>query len=122
MAGEKLKICTKFNASTILEVVVSMVIILLVFSIAMTIFANVTRASISTKEMNARTILNDLLIDVEKNADYTPKEVTIGDLRIQQDFKPRTESPSLVEINLAAVDINQHKVAEVKKIVIKVNE
>ncbi len=122
MVREKLKINPSVNASTILEVVVSMLMILIVFSIAMTIFANVTRASTSTKQINARTILNEILTEAEKESDYTNKIIAIDEFSIQQDFKPRPESASLVEIDMIAFDANGLKIAELKKVIIKADE
>jgi hypothetical protein len=48
MAGNKLN--TKLSASNILEVIVSMVIIVIVFGIAMMIYSNVLRFSLSAKK------------------------------------------------------------------------
>ena len=52
MAGRKL-IRTKIMASTILEVIVAMVIIVVVFGIAMMIYTNVLRMSLSVKKIQA---------------------------------------------------------------------
>ncbi|MES2807015.1 MAG: hypothetical protein V4619_00210 [Bacteroidota bacterium] len=88
----------------------------------MTIFANVTRASTSTKQINARTILNEILTEAEKESDYTNKIIAIDEFSIQQDFKPRPESASLVEIDMIAFDANGLKIAELKKVIIKADE
>ena len=65
MAGRKL-IRTKIMASTILEVIVAMVIIVVVFGIAMMIYTNVLRMSLSVKKIQAQAILKETLYNIEK--------------------------------------------------------
>ena len=56
MAG-KVNTGRRVKASSLLEVVVAMVILLIVFGIAMTIYVHVTRANISSGRLQAQTIL-----------------------------------------------------------------
>jgi Tfp pilus assembly protein PilV len=66
MAGSKLIIQHKLKASTIIEVLISMVIIMVVFGMAMMIYANVIRSSLSVKKVRAEAILNEILTNDEK--------------------------------------------------------
>ncbi len=114
MARKKLTIQTKVNASTILEVVVSMVIIILVFGIAMMIYANVVRMSLSVKKIKAQAILQQTLLQAEQTNDRSTQSLMIDEFRIEQEIKPYG---NLADIHLTAYDANQEKIAEVEKII-----
>lgn len=115
MAGSKLK--HRVNGSTIIEVVVSMVIIVLVFGIAMMIFTNVIRYSVSAKKIRAQAVLQDVLLSAAITDNTATQRITIGEFGIEQDFKPYPANNALTEVHLTAYDGNQQKVAEVFKII-----
>lgn len=114
MAGSKLN--KRVKASTILEVIVSMVVIVLVFGIAMMIFANVTRTSLSVKKTKALAILNHVMSIAEMNQQNITQTISVDDFRIEQEVKPYGENANLIDIHLTAYDQNQQKVAELEKI------
>jgi type II secretory pathway pseudopilin PulG len=115
MAGSKLK--HRVGASTIIEVVISMVIIVIVFGIAMTIFANVTRLSLSGKKLKAQALLRQAMITAEGTLNST-KTITIDEFRIEQEVKPYQQNSALSDIHLTAYDQNQQKIAELEKVII----
>jgi Tfp pilus assembly protein PilE len=120
MAGSKLK--SKVQASTILEVVISMVIIVVVFGIAMMIYTNVLRMSLSVKKLKAQAILNEIALKTEHNpADATPDVIT-DDFRIEQETKPYNGNTALLEIHLTAYDNNKQKIAELQQVITSSNE
>jgi type II secretory pathway pseudopilin PulG len=111
MAGNKVK------ASTILEVLISMVIIIVVFGIAMMIYANVTQSSLSVKKIKAEAVLNGYLQTAEKSTGNTTQSFTVDSLRIEQTIKSYNTEKNLVEIDLVAYDAGQQKVAELHKVI-----
>ncbi|MFI5161255.1 MAG: hypothetical protein ACHQHN_08250 [Sphingobacteriales bacterium] len=116
MAGSKLKNAVK--GSTILEVVVSMVIIVIVFGIAMMIFTNVMRLSLSAKKIRAQALLQEAMFTAEHNTANTTETLTAGDFRIEQEVKPYPENNALTLIHLTAYDQNQLKIAECQKLIL----
>ncbi len=122
MVGGKLKINSRIGASSILEVIIAMVLILIVFTIAMMISANVLRSSLSFKKINAHAILHETLIEVELGADIGSKSFTIDDFEVVQEVKPYNGTPGLKEVHLKAYDSNKQLIAEAKKIAITQNE
>ncbi|MDB5008617.1 MAG: hypothetical protein JWP45_3010 [Mucilaginibacter sp.] len=115
MAGSKLNV--KLRASTILEVIVSMVIIVIVFGIAMMIYTNVLRLSLSAKKLRAQALLEETLFTAEHNATNTTQTFNIDDFRIEQEVKPYVQNSSLTDIHLTAYDQNQQKIAELEKVI-----
>jgi len=120
MAGSKLK--NKVQASTILEVVISMVIIVVVFGIAMMIYTNVLRMSLSVKKLKAQALLNEMAMKAEHNATDAPPDVMVDDFRIEQETKPYNGNAALIEIHLTAYDSNKQKIAELQQVITNNNE
>lgn len=118
MAGRKLIIQSRVRASTILEVLISMIVIIVVFGIAMMIFANVSRLSLSAQKMKAAAILQERLLSAEQNTINLDETVTIGEFQVEQEVKTYDKNDSLFEIHLTAWDGNRVKVVELQKVII----
>jgi Tfp pilus assembly protein PilE len=116
MAGGKLN--RRVNASTLLEVVISMIVIVVVFGIAMMIYSNVLRLSLSAKKMRAQALLQETMVKAEQVPGNTNQSFTIDDFRIEQEAGPYNNETSLKAIHLTAFDQNQQKVAELQKVII----
>lgn len=122
MAGSKLTIQPRVRASTIIEVLISMVIIMVIFGMAMMIYANVIRSSLSVKKVNAEAILNEILTNDEKTNDNSTQVLNIDDFRIEQVVKPYNSDNNLMEIDLVAYDANGQKITELHKVIIHKND
>jgi Tfp pilus assembly protein PilV len=122
MARSKLKNKYALRASSILEVLISMVLILIVFTLAMMIAANVTRASLSLQSINAQAVLNDVLMKAQQSKDIHSQTFTINELNIQQEVKQDSNYNELLDISLTAYDLNQKKIATIKKVIVNNNE
>ncbi|MDP9080024.1 MAG: hypothetical protein M3O71_21570 [Bacteroidota bacterium] len=120
MAGSKLT--NRVKASSILEVIVSMVVIVIVFGIAMMIYANVLRVSPSAKKLRAQAILENEMLKAEHSTDSLAQFVTIDDFRIDEELKPYPDNADLSIVHLAAFDQNQQKIAELQKIILNKHE
>jgi len=122
MAGIKIKFTARVQGSTIQEVVVSMVIIMIVFGIAMVIFANVIKFSVSAKRIRDEAMLEEMLLKAGRTGDNTNSSVTVADLRIEQVIKPIKNEDGLEEFQLTAFDANGQQVAQVREIIITSHE
>ncbi|WP_426672082.1 PulJ/GspJ family protein [Mucilaginibacter sp. McL0603] len=119
MAGVKFVYPGKIRASTLIEVIVAMVIIVLVFGMAMMIFTNVTRMSLSVSKIQAGALLNERLIGVEKAKHKLDQSIDTAGFHIELDVTPFVDDTLLNVVHLTAYDLNQHKVAELQKLIIK---
>ncbi|MBC7913520.1 MAG: hypothetical protein H7Y07_05285 [Pyrinomonadaceae bacterium] len=117
MAGYRVKVNYRLSASTLIEVVVSMVIIVIVFSIAMGIYTNVLRLSLSVQKYQAQATLHQLLNQLEKSPQIMNQSYSINDLRINKEITLYNNQQNLKEIHLIAFNQNQEKVAEIRKVV-----
>ena len=116
MAGGELKFTAKVEASTILEVVISMVVILAVFTMAMMIYTNVMRSSLSVKKIKAQALLHAAMAKAEHNKNN--QIFTADDFKIEQKIGPYDNEPALTEIDLTAFDLNLDTIAKLKKVII----
>lgn len=118
MAGRKL-VMTKLKASTVLEVVISMVIIVVVFGIAMMIYTNVTHMSLSGQKIKAQAVLTKIMKDAEATGQPLEQEMTIDDLTIESSIKHDVQNDQLLEADLKAYDENHQLLAELRQLIIQ---
>jgi hypothetical protein len=122
MAGRKLNINMRVNASTVLEVIVSMIIIIAVFGIAMMIYANVTRMSLSAQRIKAQAVLSQIMKDLNEAELSSTQESVVGDFTIERSIKPYAENSKLLEVDLKAYDKNHLPLAELHQLIISGND
>ena len=117
MAGGKLKNRQLIPASTVLEVVISMIIIIVVFGIGMMIFSNVSRLSLSGRKIKAQAILQDALFEAERSTERGNKTLTVDELTVKQEVTAFENEPSLSVITLTAFDPNHEQIAQLKRVI-----
>lgn len=116
MAGGGLKMDQKLRASTIVEVLVSLIVIVIVFGIAMSIFANVQRSSLSTKKLRAQAILKAHLLKASQHPEVSKQTVTDDGFTLEQNITNYHDDPALYQISLIAYDANSEKVSELTEV------
>lgn len=119
MVGGQVKIHGKLPGSTILEVVISMIIIILVFGTAMMIFTHVTQLTFSVKKLRAQAILQETLQRTTTTNDDRNEASLVDGFHIEQQLKPVENEPGLSQLILTAFDENQEQIAQVRQIIIK---
>jgi Tfp pilus assembly protein PilV len=117
MAESKLK--SRVKGSSILEVVIAMVVIVAVFGIALMIFSNVMRSSLSVKKIRAQAIAQQLLLRTEAQRTFTDTAFLSGDLRFERSARPYTENNGLTEIRVTALDSHKDTLITAAKIIIR---
>ena len=122
---------SRIKASGMIEVIVSMVVIVVIFCIAMGIVTNVQRLSLSAKRIKAEATLKHVLITIEHttqagnansnastNANtHTNTTIKIDDFNITEEISNYKQSKDLLLVSLTAFDVNQEKVAELHKLI-----
>jgi Tfp pilus assembly protein PilE len=116
MDGSKL-LNKRVKASTILEVIVSMVVIVVVFGIAMMIYTNVLRLSLSPKKIRVQALLQEAMVSAERDSIKITQTFQVDDIRIEQEVKPYWGNNALTDIHLIAYDLNQQKITEIEKVI-----
>lgn len=117
MAGIKLDLDRRVKASTVLEVIVSMVIIIVVFGTAMMIYANVSRMSVSAQKIKAQGILNQVMKNMKDVGPGSNQESIIDGFTVERSVKYYNENDKLFEVDLMAYDENKQLLAEIHELI-----
>jgi len=121
MAGSKITKKGMLQATTITEVVIALVIIVVVFGMAMMIFANVTQQAISTKKIRATAILRAVLLKADQSHQLPQEAFNQGGFKIIPVIKPVEDEPGLSELHLTVYDENQQEISKMAEIMINNN-
>jgi lipopolysaccharide export LptBFGC system permease protein LptF len=122
MAGSKMRNSRLLSGATIMEVVVAMVIIVVVFGMAMMIFANITGQGIPDKKIHAQAILQDILLQAEQSRQFPEEPFNQDGFRIIPATREVENEPGLTELRLTAFDENQQEIGTAAEIMINKNE
>lgn len=116
MAGIKINPKSAVNASSLLEVLVSMIIIFLVFSIAMGIHSNILNASLQIKKYHAYAVLQQALTNLPTANEGKQNFITAG-FRINGQITNYGENPVLKLVQLSIYDETDKEMATVRKVI-----
>lgn len=117
MAGRKLMIKSRAKASTVLEVVISMVVIVLVFGTAMMIYGNVTRMSLPAQKLRAQAVLTRVMKEVRDMEPAEAAKSVIAGFTIERTVKVYDGNSKLLEVDLKAYDENDQLLAELNQLI-----
>ncbi|PTQ92442.1 hypothetical protein C8P68_11242 [Mucilaginibacter yixingensis] len=100
-----------------MEVIVAMIVLLVVFGLAMTIFTNVSRSTLSGQKVRAAALANDLMIQAEARHNFSATTFKQGTWRIETSIKPLADNPALSEFDIAVFDDVDQQIALMKKVI-----
>ena len=107
------------QASTLIEVVIAMVTIVVVFGITMMIYGNVIRSSVSLKKLRAQAVVNGLMLKLTAGTpELQTTDITLDGLHIIQTVKPYNDEKGLNEVDISAYDGNQQLLITSKQVII----
>jgi hypothetical protein len=110
----------RLNASTVLEVVIAMTVVIIVITLAMAMIGNVNKGSLSVRKLKARLILENELRS--KDLDRCIDRTVEANWTIKCDIRSGADSGSASVIHLQLIDENRRKLAEVEKVILIGNE
>ena len=114
------KLRGKIKASTLLEVIVAMVVILIVFVLATGIYANVMRSSPSVKQQRVKAIISGLIAESIAAGNWKDEVIAIDSMAFQKTVTPYQAYPDLRLVQVVAIE--QGKEISVVKRVVKMRE
>lgn len=101
----------KLKASTLVEVLIAMVILLSVFAVGMMIFANLTSSSRSRESKTIQAQMQDILFQYRQDEDI-PSTQTIDSVVYYLEEKPLTAYPDLTKVTVYAERLADHAVID----------
>ena len=119
----KLKSKKVFKASTIIESIVAMTIIMIGFGIALLIFLNINKSDNAFQKFKAQIILGEFAANVKKEINPLSDQEQVGDIMIIQTILDYPGYMGVKQLNLEAYDRQGKKIAMRKELIItKTNE
>lgn len=112
----KIKWKHKFAASTVLEVIIAMIIILVVLGLGLTIYSNVMRQSTPARQIRARMIIKKMLISTPYVAEGV-EEQAFGQWTARLEHKPYQGNTALTEVQVEVIDENGTRVAGSRQVI-----
>lgn len=109
----------RISASSVLEVVIAMVIILIVFGMGMMIFGNITGMSLSASRLEAEGIVRKTLLLTEQSDEPTDQSFREDQFRVVVTIKAGQADSTLTHICVDAYDEQQQKVASAQRLILK---
>lgn len=108
----------KLKASTLAEVLVAMIIVMLSFGIALTIFVNVTGSSAIEQRTRADLIIRSLAASIIDSGNYIDAEVVVSGIKVKREILPWDRTLGLSVLKLTAFDRHGKKISEQTQIII----
>ena len=107
---------TKIKGSSLVEVTVSLVIIMMVFAFSLMIYLNVTKSTISP-ELQLKLFLQDYALKSKREKLYTNEEVVFGEYIIRREVIPYQGNTDLLLCSYIAEDQEENLITQRREIV-----
>ncbi|HET6243889.1 MAG: hypothetical protein H0V01_04385 [Bacteroidetes bacterium] len=108
----------KIKASTLIEVIVALIIVMITFGIAMVIFINVTHSDNQVQKLKASLILNESALKTSKENSYIDEKTEVDGLFINKTINPYENIPGLNLVLFEAFDVNGKIIAERRELIL----
>jgi hypothetical protein len=112
-----LNFCKKITASSLFETIVALMVIMVVFGIAMTIYVNIIRNSTSLAELKASQRLDEIARDTRDKKSYFDEKFEDEVSVIEKKVSKYQEKEGLLLLQLEVLDKNNTRLAERKEII-----
>lgn len=115
MAG--MKVPVRIKASSLIETIVGLMVIVLVFGIAMTVYVNVMKNSTSLAELKASQRLEEIAVETRANKSFFNESFEEEGIKIEKTIGKYQNKEGLILLELLAKDPAERKLAERKEII-----
>lgn len=114
---------SRIKASSLLETIIALMVIMIVFGIAMTIYVNVMKNSTSLSELKASLKLEELARETKEKKSYFDESFNDESTLIEKKVKKYNDREGLLLLDFQAYDKTNKRLAERKEIILdKTNE
>lgn len=107
----------KIQASTLIEVITSMIIILIIFGISMMIVTNINTTSNTRMKLFAGMNINKLSEETKEEQSFFDEDYKIEGLKIEKKVSPYKNSENSILLEFIAFDVKGRKLATIREII-----
>lgn len=108
----------KLKASTLMESLVAMIVIMICFVIASMIYTNIINSTNNKLKLDASLLLKEIGIKAKEENNYLDEKFETENLVVQKSVTSYKNSGNLSLLTLIAFDKNGKKIAEQKELII----
>lgn len=108
----------KYQGSTLIEVLVAMVIILICAGMGMSAFANLNKDMNGNLDIQAEINMKKIVVDAKAYKKYTDEVFQFEGIRIEKQFRPYQNEKRLILMNVSAFNNRNIKIGEFKEIIL----
>ncbi len=108
----------KLKASSLIEVMVALIIVMVCFGIAMIIYLNVSQSDRQLQRLKGKLILNEIAIKTKNENSYIDDKIEFESINVNKTINPYNGIPGISLLLLEAYDLNGNKIVERKELVI----
>lgn len=107
----------KIKASTLVESMIAMVVVMVSFGIATAVYVSVLSSSDEMQKLKSRTILQKLAIEIRQNHLFLDERTSIDDIIVEKKVVSYNNQKNLFQLKLIAFDQNEKKLAEYNELI-----
>jgi hypothetical protein len=112
------KLKKKLKASTLIESLIAMLVIMLCFSIAVMIYLNVVRSDKLYQKNTANFILNEIAIQTKKEKKFIDESLKEGQFLIQKNVEKYQDTANLYRLHILAFNTRNEIIGEYNELII----
>lgn len=109
----------KVKASTMVETIVAMVIIMICAGMGLTLISNLSRDVNDELRIEAEVRVNSLAVETKIKKDFTEAEIESSNLRLQRSIKDYSRKSRVKVLLIEAYSLSGRKVCEYKELILK---
>ncbi len=113
------KLNDRLKASTLIEVIVGLVIIIITFGIVFKLLVNVNRSENLRLKCNASLVMDEIINSSKQQMNYIDDDIDYGYMHIEKSVAPYENNKNLKVIHLKAFDRNNKLILEKKEIILE---
>jgi len=108
----------KVKASTMVETIVAMVIIMISMGIGLALFSNLSRDVNDKLRIEAEIKVNSLAVETKLKKEYSDTEIESDNLRIERSIKEYKKTSRIKVLLIEAYSLSGKKICDYKELVI----
>lgn len=107
----------KIKAATMIESLIAMVVVMLCFGIATTVYVNVISSGNQLLKMKSEFLLRKVALESKRDHLFLDEKITVDEITVQKRVTPYNGSKKLVRLNLQAFGNNEKLLSEYNELV-----
>lgn len=108
----------KVSASTLLEVIISLVIIMAVFTAAIAIYAKISTSELSLSRRQAQQQMQEMIQEVKEKKDWENETLQVKDIIYEKEITAYADYSDLYQVKIKAFQ-NEKLISSMKEVIKK---